>query len=265
MPAGIFCTFQLTCSDASVWMVTLCEQSLFLTTKINKAPPGTSPEAAGEMAKQQIEEDLAALGTNSVDMLMLRDSPDCQVIQAQWAVLEAALASGQTRSIGVVNFCESALGCVLKKAKTKPAVNYFMLHAGMGPDAHGLRTFGEEQGVRTFAYGAIGEPAPSQELLDKGALRKIGQAHKKSPVEVAARWVLQSGAALSIRPSADFALGKGPSRPGILIRAGIKERAQLFKWSLTDEEMAQLDALTSPDGNPTLFSSDGCPGNFQMP
>ena len=96
-------------------------------------------------------------------------------------------------------------------------------------------------------------------------LRKIGAAHKKSPVEVAARWVLQSGAALSVRPSADFGLGKGPSRPGILIRAGIKERAQLFKWSLTDGEMAQLDALTSPDGNTTLFSSDGCPGNFQMP
>ena len=42
-------------------------------------------------------------------MLMLRDSPDCDVIQAQWKVLEEAFGNGQTRSIGVINFCEKAL------------------------------------------------------------------------------------------------------------------------------------------------------------
>ena len=73
----------------------------------------------------------------------------------------------------MINFCEKALGCVLQTAKVpcqqitrpppsptpaalsyschlpcqiKPAVNYYMLHAGMGPDAHGLRSFGELQG-----------------------------------------------------------------------------------------------------------------------
>jgi len=58
-------------------------QSMFLTTKINKAPPGTSPARAAAMVREQIAEDFAALGVNSVDMLMLRDSPDCNVIQAQ--------------------------------------------------------------------------------------------------------------------------------------------------------------------------------------
>ena len=38
-----------------------------------------------------------------------------------------------------------------------PAVNYFMLHLGMGR-AHGLRQFGESRGVKTFAYGPLGEP-----------------------------------------------------------------------------------------------------------
>mmetsp|Transcript_53840 Transcript_53840/g.87165 ORF Transcript_53840/g.87165 Transcript_53840/m.87165 type:complete len:143 (+) Transcript_53840:162-590(+) len=137
-----------------------------------------------------------------------------------------------------------------------------MLHAGMGPDAHGLRSFGELQGIRTFAYGALGEPAPSEELLSSSLLRKIGFKYKRSPVEVALRWVVQSGVAVSVRPSADYALGRGPSRPGILIRAGIKERASVFKWAMTDTEMAAIDAMTAPDGNPTLFSSDGCPGNF---
>ena len=156
----------------------------FLTTKIRKAPPGTEPSEAADMARNQISEDLEALGVDRVDMLMLRDSPDCEVMQAQWKVLEAALAAGQTRSIGVINFCESALKCVLKTAKVKPAVNYYMLHAGMGPEAGGLRAFCEKQNIRTFAYGAIGEPGPSAELLASSVLRRIGNAHQRSPVEV---------------------------------------------------------------------------------
>ena len=44
-------------------------------------------------------------------------------------------------------------------------MNYIQLHAGMGPDSGGLRAFGESRGIRTFAYGALGEPGPSDELL----------------------------------------------------------------------------------------------------
>lgn len=99
---------------------------LFLNTKIRKPPPGTSPKDAAERARVQIEEDLKALGLESVDMLMLRDSPDCDVMQAQWAVLEDALAAGKTRSVGVINYCEKSLSCILETAKVKPALNYIM-------------------------------------------------------------------------------------------------------------------------------------------
>jgi hypothetical protein len=99
---------------------------LFLNTKIRKAPPGTSAKDAAQRARVQIDEDLKALGLDSVDMLMLRDNPDCEVIQAQWAVLEEALTAGKTRSVGVINFCEKALACVLETATVKPALNYYM-------------------------------------------------------------------------------------------------------------------------------------------
>lgn len=99
---------------------------LFLNTKIRKAPPGTSPENAAERTRQQIDDDLQVLGVPAVDMLMLRDSPDCPVIQAQWSVLEDALRAGKTRSIGVINFCQQALSCLLETSNVKPALNYFM-------------------------------------------------------------------------------------------------------------------------------------------
>lgn len=144
----------------------------------------------------------------------------------------------------------------------KPALNYFMLHVGMGPDAHGLRSFGESRGVRSFAYGAVGEPGPSRELLENAVLRDIGLAHKRSPAEVALRWALQNGAAVSVRPTTTFSLGLSECADGPECSLGIEARSQSFDWSLTSYEMAQLDALSSPDGNPTLFSSSGCPGSW---
>eukprot|EP00521_Asterionellopsis_glacialis_P005017 CAMPEP_0195262206 /NCGR_PEP_ID=MMETSP0706-20130129/9626_1 /TAXON_ID=33640 /ORGANISM="Asterionellopsis glacialis, Strain CCMP134" /LENGTH=350 /DNA_ID=CAMNT_0040316261 /DNA_START=157 /DNA_END=1209 /DNA_ORIENTATION=+ len=240
-------------------------EGLFLNTKIRKAPPGTPPTEAANRVRTQIEEDLKILGVDSVDMLMLRDSPDCAVIQAQWAVLEEALKAGKTRSIGVINFCESALSCVLEKATVKPALNYYMLHVGMGPDAHGLRTFGESRGIRTFAYGAVGEPGPELELLSSPVLRRIGEAHKRSPEEVALRWVLQSGAGVSVRPTTDFGLGTSTCTEGKRCENGIKSRSESFQWSLSVKEMAELNSITSPDANPTLFSSSGCPGSFVAP
>ena len=104
-------------SDPSV------RKDLFLTTKIRKAPPGTSPEMAAENVRKQIDEDLLALGVSHTDMLMLRDSPDPLVIQSQWTALESAMKSGKTRAIGVVNFCRSALTTVLETAMVPPAVN----------------------------------------------------------------------------------------------------------------------------------------------
>jgi 2,5-diketo-D-gluconate reductase A len=153
----------------------------FLTTKIAFPRPGISPADAAANCRRQIDADLAALGVEKVDMLMLRDSPDCAVMQAQWKVLESAVKAGKARSIGVVNYCESALGCVLDVATIPPALNYFMLHAGMGPDAHGLRSFGEARGVKTFAYGTLGEPGPSEALLGSPLLEAIGERHRRGP------------------------------------------------------------------------------------
>lgn len=196
---------------------------------------------------------------------MLRDSPDCAVMQAQWKVLEQALEDKQTRSIGVINFCQSALECLLQTATVKPAINYYMLHVGMGRDAHGLRTFGESRGIRTFAYGAVGEPGPNKKLLKSGVLKRIGDVHGKSVEEVAVRWVLQGGAAVSVRPTTEFGLGLSTcSNSSSKCEAGLKMRAGSFGWSLSEEEMKELDGMTSPDDNPTLFSSAGCPNAFGM-
>jgi len=236
-------------------------QGLFLTTKIRKPKPGTAPADAAQLCQDQIRDDLAALNLESVDMLMLRDSPDCAVMQAQYKVLEDALAAGHCRSIGIINYCRSSLECLLETAKIKPAVHYFLLHPGMTPDPLGLRSFGESRGIRTFAYGASGEPGPNQELLR--ALEPLATKYKKSPAEISARWILQSGAALSVRPTLNFGLGTSICQDDCA--EGLKQRSAVRDWQLKPADMKVLDAMTNPNDNPTLFSSAGCPNAFVMP
>ena len=211
-----------------------------MTTKIEFAKKGASPEEAAEATRRQIDEDLGVLGVDSVDMLMLRDSLSCDVTAAQWAVLEKAKAAGRARSLGVINFCEGSLKCLLRTAKEKPSVNYFQQHIGMGPDPKGLRSFGESKGIRTFAYGALGEPGPSDELLASPVLKRIGAAHGgKLPEEVALRWALQGGAAVSIRPTADFGLGRSACSRGV---------GRLRRRPRAPRRRARLGADTRRDG-----------------
>jgi len=173
------------------------------------------------------------------------------------------------------------------KSYVGPAVNYIMLHVGMGPGAHGLRSFGESRGVKTFVYGALGEPGPSSELIGQSSgtqslpsqsdgsrksstppsvteiLARAGASHgSRTSEEVALRWALQIGcAALSVRPTSSFGLGSNICPPGgDACMKGLQKRSRLFDWALTEKEMAEISALSSPDGNPTLFSSPGCPG-----
>ena len=185
-------------------MGTRGRKSLYLLTKVDAV--NTEDESAAKAATRAVlAGDRKVLGVDAVDMLLLRDAQRCPIIQAQWSVLEEALAAGQARGIGVINFCKSALQCVLETARVKPFVNQFMLHPGMGPDPAGLRSFGEARGVPTMAYGPVGEPGPAEALLSSPLLQRIGAAHGgRTAEEVSLRWLVQSGVPVTMRPSSIF-------------------------------------------------------------
>ena len=79
---------------------------------------------------------------------MLRDSPSCEVMQAQWAEVERAKASGLTRAVGVVNYCRTSLDCILRTAKEPPAINYFMLHGSRASSSCAVSPLASSTGPR---------------------------------------------------------------------------------------------------------------------
>ena len=93
----------------------LPRDALFLTTKV-RSPQNNlalTPADAADLVKRQLEEDRKILGVEKVDMWMLRETPNCDVIQAQWRVLEDAQRAGVVGALGVVNYCEKQLDCLL--------------------------------------------------------------------------------------------------------------------------------------------------------
>ena len=179
---------------------------MFLVTKIDKPPADmTDPEAAARLVRDTVDKEWPLLGVDTVDVLLLKDSASCPVMQAQWAVLESLLEEGKARALGTYNYCQFSLDCLLRTAVTPPAFNYVMRHVGMGVDATGLVQYSESQGVRTVAYGTLGEPVALAGLLTAPTLMDIAAWHGRSVEDVALRWNVQSGYAVSNRLSADYA------------------------------------------------------------
>ena len=112
----------------------------------------------------------------------------------------------------------------------------------------------------------MGEPGPNDKILRSPVLKQIGKKYgDKSNEEVALRWVIQNGAGCSVRPTTNFGLGTSVCSDNGECATGLKSRGNVFNWSLSESDMAELNAMTSPDDNPTLFSSSGCPNAFVMP
>eukprot|EP00592_Proboscia_alata_P019823 CAMPEP_0194409270 /NCGR_PEP_ID=MMETSP0176-20130528/7118_1 /TAXON_ID=216777 /ORGANISM="Proboscia alata, Strain PI-D3" /LENGTH=321 /DNA_ID=CAMNT_0039209775 /DNA_START=301 /DNA_END=1266 /DNA_ORIENTATION=+ len=245
---------------------------LFLVTKIDKPPTDmTDPLAAAELVRTTVATEWPLLGVEMVDVLLLKDSASCDVMQAQWAVLEELLAQGKTRALGTYNYCQFSIDCILATAITPPALNYIMRHVGMGIDDTDLIRYGDARGIRTVAYGTLGEPVALEGLLTNPVLKIIAEAHERSVEEVALRWNLQAGYAISNRPTADYAPDNAPDMAVCPVGTGegdcgvaLKGMREVVQWELSSQEMEQLDAvrLDAYPQSPTYYSSPGCPNSF---
>jgi len=245
--------------------------TIFLVTKIDKPPADmTDPAAAAKLVQSTIDIEWPLLGVDTVDVLLLKDSASCAVMQAQWAVLERLLEQGKTRALGTYNYCQFSIDCILQTAVTPPALNYVMRHVGMGTDSTDLIRYGEARGIRTVAYGTLGEPVALAELLEDTVLEEIAETHGRSVEEVALRWNVQAGYAVSNRPSADYAPDNAPD--GMVCSGGhdgdcsaaLNGMRRVFGWELSRQEMARLDGvkLETYSQSPTYYSSVGCPDSF---
>jgi diketogulonate reductase-like aldo/keto reductase len=195
---------------------------LFITTKLWNSQQGRAE------ARQAFEKSLERLGDDYVDLYLIHwPAPGNDRYLETWETLCELHTEGRARSIGVSNFRVSDLERIIEATGVTPAVNQIELHPRFQQSE--LRAFHAEHGIATESWSPLGRGA----LLDDETIVGIASRHERTPAQVILRWHLQLG--LIVIPKSVT-----PSR--------IEENFGVFDFELSDDDMAAIAGLDSPDG-----------------
>jgi diketogulonate reductase-like aldo/keto reductase len=189
---------------------------VFITTKF--FPVREDPAA-------EIEGSLRRLGVDHVDLYIIH-WPQGGPTWA-WPGMERAHELGHARSIGVSNFDVGELDEVIGAASVPPVVDQVQF----SPFAyrHALLDACLRHDVALEAYSPLG----TGRHLSDPTVNGIAERHGRTPAQVLLGWCLQRDI---------------PVIPKSTHRERIEENAQIFDFTLSDEDVAQLDALDRTGG-----------------
>ena len=191
-------------------------EDVFVTTKFYPAR---------EDAEAEAQRSLERLGVDQVDLYIVH-WPAGGPTWA-WSGMERARERGYARSIGVSNFSVQELDELLAVAEIPPVLNQVQFSALRF--RRKLLAACEERNVTLEAYSPLGT---GRHLSDE-RVRQIAERVGRTPAQVLLRWCVQRD--LVVIPKSTH-------------RDRIEENAQIFDFTLSDEDMAALDALDETGG-----------------
>jgi diketogulonate reductase-like aldo/keto reductase len=191
-------------------------EEVFLTTKFY--PRRRDPEAAAQRS-------LERLGVDQIDLYIIH-WPGGGPTWA-WPGMERAHERGYARSIGVSNYGVSELDELLAVAEVPPVVNQVQF----SPFKYRRKLLDacEERNVALEAYSPLG----LGRYLSDERVALIAERVGRTPAQVLLRWCVQRD--LIVIPKSTH-------------RHRIEENARIFDFTLSDEDMAALDALDETGG-----------------
>ena len=182
-----------------------------------------------EKATEAIDISLKNLGLDYLDLYLIhwpcveKVSPDWAEINAStWRAFEEAYKAGKIRAIGVSNFQKKHYDALAERCEIKPMVNQIEFHPGYTQPE--TVEYSKEAGMLVQAFSPLG----CGSVLGNETLASIAEKYNKSVAQICLRFVLQSGLNVLTKSVT-------PSR--------IIENAQIFDFSLSDEDMAVISAM----------------------
>lgn len=189
---------------------------VFITTKF--FPGREDPE-------REAQRSLERLGVDFVDLYIIH-WPQGGPTWA-WDGMQRAHERGYARSIGVSNFDVAELESVLGVAEVPPVVD--QVQFSPFEFRQGLLSACERSQVAVEAYSPLG----TGRHLDDRRVGEIAERLGRTPAQVLIRWAVQRG--LIVLPKSTH-------------RERIESNAQVFDFTLTDQDMAALDGLDRTGG-----------------
>ena len=189
-------------------------EKLFVSTKL-----WPSVYEAGDAA---VDRTLARLGLEYVDMLILHQPVGDYL--AAWKTMEKAYRDGKVRALGLSNFPQDKMVEVIGAAEIKPQLVTVECHPYFAQTE--LRGFLEPYGIVIEAWYPLGHGDAA--LQAEPVFTELAGKYGKTPAQVILRWHTQMGT--SIIPGS-----KNPQH--------IVDNADIFDFTLTDDEMARIAGL----------------------
>lgn len=191
-------------------------QDIFITTKVWLENYGY------EKAKASVFESMKKLKTDYLDLVLLHQ-PFSDYYGA-WHALEDLYDDGVIRAIGISNFYADRMVDLASFARIRPMVNQMETH--IYNQQKTLKTWAEKYDIRLEAWGPFGEGRNG--IFTDETIAEIAAAHGKTPAQVMLRWNLQRGVVVI------------PKSTHI---ERMEENFNVFDFTLSEDEMAKIDAL----------------------
>ncbi len=188
----------------------VAREDIFLVTKL--WPTVYTDENA-------VDETLARLGTDYIDLLFLHQPAGDW--RTGYKLMEKAYKEGKVKALGVSNFPIDWLKEIIETAEIKPQMVQVEAHPYY-PQAE-LKKVLAETGMGLMAWYPLGHG--DKNLINEPVFTKLAEKYGKSNAQIILRWHVQSGNVIF---------------PGSRNPAHIRDNFNIFDFSLTDEEMAEI-------------------------
>ena len=203
----------------------LPREEFFITTKV------WISNAGHEKAKASILESLKKLQTHYIDLLLIHQP--FGDYYGTYRAMEEAYKAGKVRAIGVSNFYPDRFLDMHHFAEIKPTVNQVETHVFQQQKE--AKEYMKKNGTQIMSWGPFAEG--KNDYFNNPVLKQVGEKYGKSVAQVALRFLLQSDVVLI---------------PKSARKSRMEENFGIFDFSLTAEEMKQIEAL---DTGKSLFFS----------
>lgn len=195
--------------------------SIYITSKIsiNDQVDKNNPE---DSVQKACEQTLKELETEYLDLYLIHAPNRTFPLEIIYKAMEKLVAQGKVNKVGVSNYTVHHLED-LQKAGCVPFANQVEFHPYLNQKA--LLDYCQDKDIALISYRPFGK---GKLLQEDSSFNQIGEKYNKTGAQVILRWLIQKNI---------------PVIPKASSEKHLRENINIFDFSLTAEEISQLDNL----------------------